>query len=455
MKTYPVKPMTKRFLISFVFVLSTGFVYAQSILDEYVREGLKNNLALQQKNVTVKQAEQALQIARSYFLPSVNFLTDYTSGAGGRSIAIPVGDLLNPVYASLNQMTNSDAFPQIKNVNQNFFPKNFYDTKIRTSLPLINSDLIINKNIQGQQVMLKQYEVEAYKRQLVLEIKTAYYNLISAEAGVKIYESALLLVNKNVALNESLLRNGKSLPANVLRSKSEAEKVKADLNNANNKVINARSYFNFLLNRDLNSSVETQTPQSGAFVTTIADTVVQHVREELQMLKTVKEINASSIRMSKLNRLPKLNAFFDLGSQASNWQINDHARYYLLGVQFALPLFNGSRNNMTIRQGTLEMQKTEQNISNTERQIELATTVARNDYQTTIQNYDAAREQLKSAQSYFGLIEKGYKEGVNSLIEYLDARNQLTSSQLQQNLRQFEMFTAEARLERETASYSF
>jgi outer membrane protein len=110
---------------------------------------------------------------------------------------------------------------------------------------------------------------------------------------------------------------------------------------------------------------------------------------------------------------------------------------------------------MTIRQGTLEMQKTEQNISNTERQIELATTVARNDYQTTIQNYDAAREQLKSAQSYFGLIEKGYKEGVNSLIEYLDARNQLTSSQLQQNLRQFEMFTAEARLERETASYSF
>ena len=100
---------------------------------------------------------------QSYFLPSVNLLADYTSGEGGRSIGIPVGDLLNPVYASLNQMTQSDAFPQVENVNQNFFPKNFYDARIRTSVPLINTDLYFNRTIQGQQVMLKQYELEAYK----------------------------------------------------------------------------------------------------------------------------------------------------------------------------------------------------------------------------------------------------------------------------------------------------
>jgi outer membrane protein TolC len=62
---------------------------------------------------------------------------------------------------------------------------------------------------------------------------------------------------------------------------------------------------------------------------------------------------------------------------------------------------------------------------------------------------------LKSAQSYFNLVEKGYKEGVNTLIEFLDARNQLTSSQLQLNLRKLEVLVAEAQLERETASYSF
>ena len=65
-----------------------------------------------------------------------------------------------------------------------------------------------------------------------------------------------LLVNKNVEVNESLLRNGKTLPANFLRSRSEAERVKAELNSAQNRAANAKKYFNFLLNRDLDSEID-------------------------------------------------------------------------------------------------------------------------------------------------------------------------------------------------------
>lgn len=456
MNTNSLKISTKGLISTLVFMLTSGILLAQSVLDNYVEEGLKNNLVLQQKNISLQQAQQSLQIARSYFLPSVSLLSDYTSGEGGRSISIPVGDLLNPVYTSLNQMTQSDAFPQVENVEQNFFPKNFYDARVRTSIPLINTDLYVNRNIQSQQVMLKQYELDAYKRQLVLDIKTAYYNQLTAEASVKIYESALSLVNKNIEINESLLRNGKSLPANVMRSKSEAERVRADLNNARNQVINARKYFNFLLNQDLDREVNTSTSLLENISLTIDTTSIGvNNREEVQMIKTVQQINQSSLQMNKLNRLPKVNAFLDLGTQGSDWKYNNDTRYYLVGVQLSLPLFQGFRNATAIRQNKLEIQKTQQNLMHTTRQLELATTVAKNDLQTTIQNYQAAQEQLKSAQSYYNLIEKGYKEGVNSLIEFLDARNQLTSSQIQLNLRQLEILTAAARVERETASYSF
>ncbi|HEY5746856.1 MAG TPA: TolC family protein [Chryseolinea sp.] len=427
---------------------------AQTVLDGYVSEGLKDNLVLQQKDITLQQAQQSLQIARSYFFPSVNLLGDYTSGEGGRSIAIPVGDLLNPVYASLNQLTQGDKFPQIENVNQNFFPHNFYDARVRTSLPLVNTDLYVNRSIQSQQIVLKQYEVELYKRQLVLDIKSAYFSYLAAVAAVKIYQSGLGLVNKNVEVNESLLRNGKSLPANYLRSKSEAERVKADLNSAENRVVNARKYFNFLLNKPLDREIEVSNTFAEATALDTASTDITS-REELKMIKTSRDINAASIRLNKLTRVPKVNAFLDLGSQASDWKFNDKSKYYLVGVQLSLPLFQGFRNNITIRQNTLEMRKTELNLTRTTEQLQLAADVAKNDLQTTVQNYAAAREQLKSAQSYFNLVEKGYQQGINTLIEFLDARNQLTSSQLQQNLRLFEMLTAEARLERETASYTF
>jgi len=108
-----------------------------------------------------------------------------------------------------------------------------------------------------------------------------------------------------------------------------------------------------------------------------------------------------------------------------------------------------------VAQTKIELEKTTMNLTNTTAQLQMAAEVAKNDLQTTSQNFIAASEQLKSARSYFHLIEKGYEQGVNSLIEFLDARNQLTASELQHNLRLFEMLTASAKLERETASYSF
>jgi outer membrane protein TolC len=176
-------------------------------------------------------------------------------------------------------------------------------------------------------------------------------------------------------------------------------------------------------------------------------------REELYMIRTAAAINQSSLRLNKFARMPKVNAFLDLGSQASDWKVNENSKYYLVGIQFSVPLFQGFRTNIKIRQSELEIQKTQFNLTNTTKHFQMAAEIAHNDLQTTVQNYMATHEQLKSAQSYFNLIEKGYQQGVNSLIEFLDARNQLTSSQLQKNLRLYEALTASARLERETASY--
>lgn len=421
---------------------------AQSRLEEYIKEGLANNVVVQQKAIAYQQAERTLQIATSYFLPSVSLLADYTSGEGGRSIAIPVGDMLNPVYASLNQLTQSDAFRQIDNVQQNFFPRNFYDGRVRTSLPLLDTDLYGNRAIQREQVAIRSNELRAYKRELVMEIKTAYYQYLGAEAAVKILQSGLKLVERNVEVNASLLRNGKALPANYQRSKSELERVRAELNSAQSRSVNALKYFNFLLNRALDSPIDTAAPvEEGTLDATTG------VREELQSLRSLQSVNATALRMSRQVFVPKINGFLDLGSQASDWRWNSNSMYYLVGVQLSVPIFQGNRNVMTIRNSSSELRKTELELHNTSRRLELAMQVAENDLLTARANRAAAAEQLKSAQSYFNLIERGYQEGVNTLIEFLDARNQLTASALQQNLKHYEVLSAQARLERESASY--
>lgn len=124
-------------------------------LENYIAEGLKSNLVFQQKNIDVKKAIHPLQHAESLFLPTVSFQWGYQGGAGGRSISLPVVDMMNPVYATLNQLTGTDEFSSISNVEKDFLAKNFYDAKIRTTMPIINTDLKYNKKIGEQKVALE------------------------------------------------------------------------------------------------------------------------------------------------------------------------------------------------------------------------------------------------------------------------------------------------------------
>ena len=452
MKTKPSN--RKRIALLAAIVWLPSFLCAQSPLDSYVHLGLKSNLALKEKEISLDQAKLSLDMARSYFLPSVNVLGDYTSGKGGRNIAIPIGDLLNPVYTTLNQLTESDAFPQVENVSQDFFPYNFYDVRVRTSVPLINTDLHINRNIEKQKVELQQYELNAYKRQLVFDIKVAYYNYLSARESEKIYESALQLVEKNVQVNESSMRNGANLPANVLRAKSESENVRAELNNARVKVINARNYLNFLLNRPLDADVDVAEDTQYHEVDEPRSDLVA-AREELAMISKSREIQVSLLQMHKLSRMPKVNAFLDLGAQGADWEFYDRSKYFLFGVQLSIPVFQGFRNNLAIKQSRLALERTDMQLQHTRARLEVAATMASNALLVAKQNFQAAQEQLKSSRSYFNLVEKGFRQGVNSQIEFIDARNQLTQSELTVNLRQFEMLIAAAQLERETSSFIF
>ena len=133
-------------------------IFGQNHLENYIEEGISNNIVLKQKQISLDKAMYALKIATSYFFPSINLEGNYTSGEGGRNISFPVGDIVNPVYQTLNQLTQSNRFPQLDNVKIDFFPFHYYDVKLRTTMPIINTDLIINRNIQSDQVSLQEFE---------------------------------------------------------------------------------------------------------------------------------------------------------------------------------------------------------------------------------------------------------------------------------------------------------
>ena len=427
-------------------------------LENYIELGLRNNALLQQKNLDVKKAWYALKTAESLFMPTVYFQTAYQSGAGGRSISLPVGDLMNPVYTTLNQLTGSEKFPSIANVDQAFLPTNFYDAKIRTMLPIFNRDLNYNRKIEEQKFELEKLTVASYRQELVKNIKVAYYTYFSALKGIAIYESTLVLAKENVRINEKLLQNGKGLPSYLIRSTSELDHIRSKITESQKAAENAALYFNFLVNRaskdPIDGSVDWSKELDKSTALLVLDPDISN-RPELQQVAGYTKLQGIILNLNEKFWLPKLNGFLDLGSQAGDFNFNSKSRYYNVGLQVELPLYAGKRNLYKIKQGQLNQQKAQLNLEHTTKQIALSAASVQNNLAAAYQLYQSALKRVESAASYQRLIERGVQEGVNSFLEDIDARSLLTTAQLQANLSLFNVLITAATLERETGLVTY
>ncbi len=429
---------------------------AQGILDLYVSVGLANNLVLKEKNIELDQSLLALKDAKSYFLPALEFGANYTLASGGRTIDFPIGDLLNPVYSTLNQLTGSTAFPQLENVSEQFLPDNFYDARFRASMPIYNRDLSYQKQIRTQQNLLSQYELATYRASLVQDIKVAYYTFCSKHTAVELIQSSKLLVIQNLKDNQSLLKNGKVLPAVVLRAESEVENIEALLIEAQLKKQNAANYLNFLLNRPLGTDVIFEEPileMVKPLDWMEANSLSQ--RPEILQLQTAESIQQTVLQSEKDFWIPKLNTYADFGSQAFDWRFDSQSRYLMWGFNLSLPIFQGGRNRTQIQRAQFGIQSLQNQLQLVNQKLQLELDLTKNEIRSQRAALHSSEKRLETASAYFRLVERGYREGVNSLIEFVDARNQYTQASLQKNLLTYQVLKSLAQLERQLSLESY
>ncbi|QNR86995.1 TolC family protein [Pedobacter riviphilus] len=426
---------------------------AQNRLNDYISQGLASNQSIKEQNFLLEKNIYALQEAKSMFLPSVTFSTTYTKADGGRTIDFPTGDLFNATYATLNQLTGSNSFPQLENQSILLNPDNFYDAKFRTSLPILNAELVYNKRIKAQQVDLQKAEILMYKRELVKEIKTAYYNYLKATNAIRIYQSFLKLLEEGERVNRKLFENNKINRTAVIRSQNEVSKINASLTTAQKTEESARYYFNFLLNRPLTDPILTDdVPLLPAQDNLLLNDV--NGREELAKLEIAKGINKNLTGLAKSYLIPKVGTSLDLGSQAFDWKFNQKSRYYLLGVSLEWNLFSSGRNSYKIKQAIASERAVSAQADHVTQQLLTELNVRRANLQSASAQYRAAQSQLKTSQTYYNDMTKLYKEGMAIYIELLDAQNQWVDAQLQSNIALFDTWISLTAIERANASFN-
>lgn len=152
---------TKGYIIALIFIFLTQKTYSQ--LDKYIEIALQNNLSYLESLNELKVNQINTKISKNLLLPKVTFDNNYFLSEGGRKIKFPAGDLLNPIYRTLYKRTNNQLFNlTVPNIEEQFYPDNFYRTNLNIIVPIINKKIWNGKK---KAVVIEQ--IGDYKKSIV------------------------------------------------------------------------------------------------------------------------------------------------------------------------------------------------------------------------------------------------------------------------------------------------
>jgi outer membrane protein len=446
--------------LKFLLIMATPlFASSQSlVLESYIQQGLKNNLQLQQEQLNYERSLENLAQARAMFLPYVFANGSYQLADGGRKISIPVGDLVNPVYANLNQIntalnTGAPQYPIIANQTTNFLANNFHDSKVRMIQPLFNPEIYFNYKAQKELITVQQAQKKAYENQLKFEITSAYYQYLQSGDALNILKNTRKILLELLKINQSLVANAKATKDVVLNTEYELNKTEQQIaeNEKNYQV--AQAYFNFLLNREMNSSIEKDSTLSMPIIdiegiTSLTSKALQQ-RHELHQLQNGLRASDRIISLSKGNAyFPKINVVGDVGYQGFNYTFKSDQQYWLVQFGLTWDIFKGGEKRARTQQARIDYQVTENKMEQLKKQIELQVIQAHYELESTKQAYTASQSGVKSAEKSFQIIRAKYMEGQAIMLEYLDAQNKFTIAQLTNSINQYELLRKSAALQK-------
>lgn len=434
----------------FAFLLASQMMFGQSSpMQTYVEEALANNPDRTRAELAIKQQELRLKQANGLFLPSVALNATYTLAAGGRSIDFPVGDLLNPVYSTLNQLTETNSFPMIENVNEQFLPNNFQETNLRIIQPIFNPDIIANKRAQEILLDAEKTSLLITENELVRDVKDAYLGYLQAVEQVQIYQEIEGLLREQIRVNERLIAANKVTPDAVSQAQLALSQWKGNLARAWQQEASARAFLNLLLGRDLQADIIADTSLVPGQWTPDLDQLLSGVlssRSEGLFLDQQQDAQQWDLKRRQGQWLPSLNVVSDAGFQGFGYDFNDQG--FILG-QAALSwnLYQGGQRSAAIQEAEIEASRLNLQAIQLDRQLQLQVEQAYYGWVAAKDGYEAAVEAEHHAARLYRQTNQRYLEGQVNALLLEQARSSWIQARLALNAAAYQWLSAENQLQ--------
>ena len=382
----------------------------------------KNNMQVKNALLNIKIQQETNRDITAAALPSVTGsigMTDYikipTSLLPGEIFGQPAGTYI-PVQFGTKY--NSTAAIQLQQL-------------------LFDGQVFIALQARATSIEFQQKNMEVTEEAIKSNIYKIYYQLVVSKTQID-------LLDANIARLQKLDHDAKELYKNGFAEKLDIDKIAVQLSNLQTektKALNSISIgylgLKTLIGMPVKDTLvladkisEEQIKEDFS-----NDTAYQYSdRKEFQYLSLAKKLNEFNIKRYQLSYIPTLSL---TGSYSKNAQRNtfdfagkgDWFTTSYVGVNLAVPIFDGLSRNAKIKKSKLELQQTANQIDNLKLSIDGEVEQSKINYKSALVTMDFQKKNMQLAENVYGQTKKKFESGTGSNTEITAAQTDLVTAQ--------------------------
>ena len=373
---------------------------------------LRNQPAVRQAEIDQQINEKDIRIGLSAWLPQLTSAGEYEHYFKGSPVQTTTPGVVSPVdeYSSLGLQAsqviyNNDVLLAAKTAN---YSRQYYKQNTLSSQINVVSD--VSKAFFD--VLLSEKQLDILNEDIVRlqrSLKDAYNKYEAGTVDKTDYKQATISLNNSIATRKQT--------AEAIKSKLAYLKQIMGINAATT----------------LTLSYDSTRYESEAYIDT-NQTLNVNNRIEFRLLQTQKNLQNLNVNYYRWGFLPSISAVgaYDLvylNTSFSGLYNNAYPTLYA-GLTLTLPIFQGTKRLQNLSKAKLQVERVDEDISNSENTINAEYAEALGDYKSNYTNWDLLKQNVGLAKDVYKVVSLQYREGIKTYLDVIVAQSDLRTAEL-------------------------
>ncbi len=403
-------------------LLAPGFLFAEAAngtfnLRQTIETALKANLELQKSKDEIDAATANKNAATTEFFPTLNARYGYikrdnpTTQALGTTGGQTVDVIINP----------EDEYNFVTSFTQPVF----------TGFALYNRYKIADLGLD-----IAEYAERLTRQDVILDAKNAYYSILKAQKLQDVANETVAQIAAQKDVAENMYQVGMSPMNDLLQSQVQLANAKQRLISATNNLEIAKSQFNTLLRRPINSPVSVvdildYTPWDQDIDYCLA--TAEELRLEIQVADLEVQVAEKDYKLTQRNFFPSVNLTGTWTKRGTDWDVDggegiSDKDFWDIRATATWDFWQWGRTRYGVKEKLSRLSQAKLNKQQVLDNIHLEVKQAYLRTQETQKNITTVEKAIEQAKENLRITEERYKEQVSTTTDVLVAQTLLTET---------------------------